>query len=94
MTYVGTSAVNGTEVHSLKPESLKPEHYTLHFSTKTGLLVAIGHYWSIEDYREIDGCLVPHRITASRKGGSTVYELETIVHNTESPDSEFAMPEK
>jgi hypothetical protein len=93
LKYVGMSAVNGKEVHALEPANLKPAHYKLYFSSETGLLVAIGHYWSLEDYRRVDGVIVPHRLSVSRKGGSTVYELESIVHNVEINDSLFAKPE-
>jgi hypothetical protein len=93
LIYAGESDIDGRSVFVLQPTSLSPEHYTLYFDKGTGLLVAIGYYWRIEDYREVDGVMFPHRISTSRKGGSTIYELNTVVHNADIPDSLFAMPE-
>ncbi len=93
LSFAGESTIDGEKVYALQPESRPPEHYTLYFSAETGLLVRIGYYWSIDDYREVDGVLVPHKITASRKGGSVVYELVTVSSDSSLADSLFAMPE-
>ncbi len=93
LKFAGKSVVDGTEAYALEPDSsLPPEHYTLYFSAESGLLVAIGYYWAIKDYREVDGVMIPHQITRSRKGGSTVCELTTVTHNLALSDSLFAMP--
>jgi hypothetical protein len=94
LSYDGTAEVNGVQAFVLKPDSLKPAHNTLYFDTESGLLIRIGYFWTIEDYREVDGVLFPHRISTSRKGGSTVYKFETVMHNVAMRDSLFVMPEE
>lgn len=76
----------------LEPHDLPPEHYALYFDKKSGLLTRIGYYWDIEDYREVDGVLVPHRIIASRKGGSCTYQFDEIRNNAPVDDSIFSPP--
>ena len=92
LIYEGITEINNTKVQALKPADLPPEHYTLYFDIETGLLVSIGQYWTLGDFRPIDGVFVPYRINTSRKGGSTVYEFENITHNTEMPENIFNMP--
>jgi hypothetical protein len=86
----GTLAVRGFEVYVLETPAL---HRPLFFDIESGLLIGFGHNWEIHDYREADGVLFPHRILLSRKGGSTVYEFETVEHNRKINDSLFSMPE-
>ena len=92
LSYEGRHSINGMETHALKPASLQPEYYMLYFSVESGLLVGIGYYRLIEDYREVDGVLFPHRISTGRKGGLTVYDFEKVTHGTEIGDSLFVMP--
>ena len=42
----------------------------MYFVVETGLLIWFGNRWAVEDYREIDGVLFPHKLIAGRKGGS------------------------
>jgi hypothetical protein len=65
-------------------------YYTLYIDTNDYLLRAIGWHHSIEDYREVDGVMLPHRIVCGRKGGSSTYVLETIEHNLPMGDEVFA----
>jgi len=89
LTLTGTQHVRGMIVFALEsPESRQP----LFFDQQTGLLIGFGHNWEIHDYREIDGILFPHRITESRKGGSTTYEFSEVSHNVEIDDAMFAFP--
>lgn len=55
----------------LESSELDRAYYALYFDKATGLLVQIGHYWELRDYRRIDGVMFPHRIVMSRKGGAT-----------------------
>ncbi len=64
---------------------LDPAHYSLTFDAETGLLTGIGYYWELSEYRNVDGVLVPFRITMGRKGGSTTWEFETVEHNVALP---------
>lgn len=92
LTSLGRMELEGREVYALRPDSLKPQYYTLYFSTENNLLIAIGYHCWVEEYREVDGVLVPHRFVFGRKGGSSVYEFETVAHNVDLPDSLFALP--
>ncbi len=69
-------------------------HYSLHFDAVTGLLLRIGYYWDLTDYRSVDGVRVPHRVTLSRKGGSNTFVFEEIEHNVPIDDARFAVPAK
>jgi hypothetical protein len=59
---------------------LKYEYYTLYFEVETGRLGRIGFHWWLEDFREVDGVLVPHTVVRGRKGGSTNLYFEEIGH--------------
>ncbi len=88
----GRQELNGRQVDVLTPMNMKEAHYSLYFDVESGLLVRVGYYWDILDYRAIDNVLIPHKITCSRKGGSTTYEFKEIKHNVEVDDSLFATP--
>ncbi len=85
----GTLVVHDHEVYALETSAL---HQPLFFDVNSGLLIGFGYNWEIHDYREVDGVLFPHRIHLSRKGGSTVYEFETVENNKRINDSLFSMP--
>jgi hypothetical protein len=68
------------------------ESHTLYFDAQTGLLVRLGYNREIDDYREVDGVLVPFSMAISRKGGSSTYIIEEIEHNVPIDDPEFAAP--
>lgn len=59
---------------------LKYAYYTLYFEVESGLLSRIGFHWWLEDFREIDGVLVPHTVVRGRKGGSTNLYWDEVVH--------------
>jgi len=71
--------VDGAYAHRLISDR-NPDHYALYLDVETGLLVRIGHYLTIGDYRDVDGVLVPHRIVNSRKGGSNTWVFERVRH--------------
>jgi|GEM_PF-1232607 len=77
----GTEVRDGRLVYRLESSEQKPTYWALYFDVEDGLLRHIGYYWSIEDYREIDGVLFPLRIVTSRKGGSSTYEFDSVQHN-------------
>lgn len=82
----------GRPAYVLESSELKAAHYALYFDKESGLLVQIGYYWEINEYREVDGVMFPFRITMSRKGGSSVYEFDEVRHNVSMNDSLFALP--
>jgi hypothetical protein len=93
LKYAGREMLAGKQADVLEPAGRPAAHYRLYFDVTSGLLARIGYYWDIQDYRRVDGVLLPHRISASRKGGSTTWEFNEIRHNIEISDSIFTMPE-
>ena len=76
----------------LEPPGLDSAHYALSFDCETGLLTGIGYYWSVLDYREVDGIKIPHRIEMSRKGGSSTFVFDLVKHNVPLEDVLFREP--
>jgi hypothetical protein len=79
-------------VYLLESPDLDPAHYALTFDSETGLLTGIGYYWSILDYRKVDGIKIPHRVEMSRKGGSSTFVLDLVKHNLPLEDVLFSEP--
>lgn len=91
-TLHGIDTTNGRPCYAVRND--RPvAYYTLYIDTKDYLLRAIGWHHSIEDYREVDGVMLPHRIVCGRKGGSSTYVFETIKHNLPMEDEVFAAPQ-
>ncbi|MGD9140820.1 MAG: hypothetical protein PVJ42_04705 [bacterium] len=84
--------IDGRALYVVEPDELDRAYYALYFDVETGLLVRIGYYWEIEDYREVDGVLVPFRVDMSRKGGSTTLVLDLVRHNLPLEPGLFALP--
>jgi hypothetical protein len=92
LTFAGKKEMKGHIVYALEPAALDPLYWGLYFDVNSGLLVGIGFYWDLEDYRPVDGVLFPHRILTSRKGGQTWWEFFEVKHNVPINDSLFNMP--
>jgi hypothetical protein len=88
----GIDTVCGRPCYSLRNDRPVP-YYTLYVDAEDYLLRAIGWHHSVEDYREVDGVMLPHRIVYGRKGGSSTYVFETIEHNLPMEDEVFAAPQ-
>jgi len=86
----GITRMRDITVYALESPAL---HRPLFFDTTTGLLVGFGYNYEVHDYREVDGVLYPHRVSESRKGGSTTYVFDEVRHNEPVDDSIFVMPE-
>lgn len=91
MRVVGREIRRGRDVYVVHND-LDPTYYALAFDVERALLVQMGWYWTLEDYREVDGILVPARIAMSRKGGSTTYLFDEVRHNEPVPMSVFTGP--
>lgn len=90
LVLTGMRQVREYEVYVMEsPACRRP----LFFDTESGFLIGCGYNWEIHDYREVNGIMYPHRVHISRKGGSTVYEFDTVEHNIEIADSLFRMPD-
>jgi hypothetical protein len=85
----GVTDLEGRSVYVVESDR-SHEHYTLYFDVESGLLTGIGYYWHLQDYRAVDGALVPHRVVAGRKGGSVTYAFEEIVANVAVSGGRFA----
>ncbi len=91
-TLHGIDTTNGRPCYAVRND--RPvAYYTLYIDTRDYLLRAIGWHHSIEDYRAVDGVMLPHRIVCGRKGGSSTYVFETIEHNLPMEDKVFAAPQ-
>ena len=92
LKFAGEKQTKGHAVYSLEPVGMDPQYWSLSFDVTSGLLVGIGAYWELEDYRSVDGVLFPHRILTSRKGGQTWYEFFEVNNNVAVEDLLFEMP--
>jgi len=68
-------------------------YYALWFDDSSGMLIRMGNYWTLSDYQSMDGVQIPTLIDQSRKGGHTVLEVKTVMHNQEISDSLLRRPE-
>lgn len=92
LSYGGTADLRGKMCYKLVPEKLNPLYYSLYFDVTTGLLASLGWYWELNDWKPVDGVLIPHEIVADRKGGSTTYVFTEVAHNQELNDALFRVP--
>jgi len=85
--------LDGRTVYVIEPAELDRAHYALYFDAETGLLVRVGYYWELKDYRDVDGVRLPFRIDMSRKGGSSTIVLDFVKHNLPLDKPLFAVPD-
>ncbi len=76
----------GRDVVVLVPKDLKPEYYSLYFDEESGLLTHIGYHNWLQDWREVDGVLYPHKWVCGRKGGHTTYVWEEVANGPPPAD--------
>lgn len=88
----GTREIEGRTCYAVRCDH-RVEYFTLYFDAETYLLAAIGYHNWVEDYREVDGVLLPHRIVFGRKGGSSTFYFDAIEHNQPLDDAIFSPPE-
>ncbi len=77
LEYVGVRLLDGRAHHVIH---LPSEDQDLYFDVESGLLVRLGFNRELHDYREVDGVLVPHRYSVSRKGGTSHHVFGSVVH--------------
>lgn len=94
LIYDGQKVINGKQTVKLSPANRDETYYALYFDLESGLLVSIGYYWTLEDYRKVDGVLFPHRIVTSRKGGSATYIFDQVINNQPVDNDRFKIPDK
>lgn len=81
MRLTGIVDYEGRSVFAVETER-DATYCTLYFDLASGLLTNIGYHWYLENYRAVNGVLMPHRIIAGRKGGSVTHVFDEIVANT------------
>jgi hypothetical protein len=92
LVVTGTVRIDGRAAYEVTTDR-RDAHYALYFAVETGLLIRVGYYWDLADYREVDGVLVPFRIAQSRKGGSSTFVIDAVEHNAAIETARFAMPD-
>jgi hypothetical protein len=90
MRVVGRRTLEGRPVYRVDVDDR--ESHSLYFDVETALLVRLGIFTELHDYREVDGVLVPFEMAISRKGGCSTYVFEKIEHNVPIDDARFAVP--
>jgi hypothetical protein len=88
----GLESVAGRPAYVLVPAGMDPAHYSFFFDTETGLLLGIGYHTEVHDYRCVGGVLFPYRFVFGRKGGSTSYVFDDVLHNVPLDDKLFEVP--
>jgi predicted O-methyltransferase YrrM len=89
----GVHVLEDKTVHVVEATKPGGEQRRLYFDTASGLLVQVGGNRKLQDYRPVDGILVPHRMEISRKGGWSAYEFRAVTHGEAIDDSRFAVPD-
>ncbi len=80
LEFIATTELKGRKGHHISSDR-EVNHYSLWFDTETHLLTGIGYHWYLEDYREVHGVMVPHRIVQGRKGGAVTLVIDSLVFN-------------
>jgi len=80
MEVVGREVWGGDRVFVVETDG--EELHRLGFDVDTGLLSRLGYNRELHDYEVVDGVTMPHRVVYSRKGGSSTFVLDSVVHNT------------
>jgi len=85
--------VDGRDLYLVDPTMMESPHNELTFDAESGLLVQIGPYWRLEEYRDVEGVKFPFRIVMSRKGGSSTLGFDEVEHNVSIDDAQFSEPD-
>ncbi len=90
---LGTATlINGRSAKSIKTDR-DDTYYALWIDDSSGTVIRIGSYWTLSDYQRFDGIQFPMRIEQSRKGGSIVLDVESVIQNQVIPDALLRRPE-
>jgi len=85
---------DGQPMYVIESEVADGTKHTLEFEAKTGLLSRIDDRWLFEDYRRIDGVLLPARITIRRDEDFNIFELDEVKHNDPIEETTFSKPDE
>ena len=89
MEVIGLDVWGGDMVFVVETDG--EELHRLGFDPDTGLLTRLGYNRELHDYEVVNGVLMPHRVVYSRKGGSSTFILDSVVHNTAIDRSLFSL---
>jgi hypothetical protein len=90
MVLLGTAMLDGRQAHVV---DIDDSHlHRLYFDAESHLLLRIGYNTKLMDCRVIDGVMVPFEVEYSRKGGSSTFVVNSVVHNEPIDDGLFAQP--
>jgi hypothetical protein len=90
MEYLGKAMLAGRPVHVV---DIDDDHsHRLYFDAETGLLSRLGYNRTIFRYAEVDGVKVPFEVEHSRKGGSSTFVLDSVIHNVPLDERLFSPP--
>jgi hypothetical protein len=92
MAYLGVSVLWGQELHVVDTDG--DELHYLYFDVDSGLLARIGFNRKVGNYREVEGVKMPFEVEYSRKGGSSTYVFDAVIHNIHVDEQLFAQPKE
>jgi len=81
---------SGKKVYAVEASAPDRKKRDFYFDVDSGLLLQVGGNRLLQNYREVDGVLVPHRFEISRKGGWAAYEFDRVAHGAAMDDVLFA----
>ncbi|MGB6121127.1 MAG: class I SAM-dependent methyltransferase [Bacteroidota bacterium] len=85
--------LDGRDAYLVDPTMMESPGNELYFDAETGMLLQIGPYWRLEEYRDLDGVKFPFRIVMSRKGGSSTLAFDEVEHNVSVDEAQFSEPD-
>lgn len=101
--YLGIDSIDGEAVHKVTMTPTEGEPETCYFDMATALMIRIESVFkhemgdlplvaNMDDYRTVDGVMLPYRTTINIMGQDRQVVVDNISHNVEMPDSLFAIP--
>jgi caffeoyl-CoA O-methyltransferase len=81
---------SGKKAYTVQATAPDKKQRDLYFDVDSGLLVQVGGNRTLEDFRKVDGVLVPHHVETSRKGGWAAYVFDSVIHGRPMDDAGFA----
>ncbi len=84
---------DGQLMYMMESEVADGTKHTLEFDAETGLLSRIDDRWLFEDFRRIDGILLPARIIIRSGEESNIFELDEVKHNDPVEETKFSEPD-
>jgi hypothetical protein len=90
MAYLGVATLGGRSVHVADVDG---DHaHRLYFDAESGLLARLGYNRTIMRYGEVDGARMPFEVEYSRKGGSSTFVFDAVIHDVLIDERLFSAP--